>query len=247
MNNTKQHWDTVKNTLEGLAILEYQKVKEVLKRDSYFEKFLGKAKNRTMIKENPILYKSIMYHTQILEDAFKSQNSYKTFWNFSHRIKFIVEHDVNLQALKCSCGKKYTWTKYCRYCPDYKKNQLGKPHTEETKRKMRLSTLEYLKQQSGQIVPRYNRDSIKYIEEYGKANNLHFMHAENGGEYFVSGLGYFLDGYDPINNVAIEFDEKHHFDINGQLKQSDRERERQIVDLLKCKFIRIKHDSIQTK
>ena len=244
MNNTQQHWDTIKRTLKGLDVLNYEKVKEILKEGNYFEKFLGKAKNRTMIKENPTLYKSIMYYTQTLEDAFKLQGSYKTSWNFSHRIRFIIEHDINLQSLKCSCGKKYTWTTYCRYCPDYKKNQLGKPHTEETKRKMRLSTLEYLKQQKGQIVPRYNKDSIKYIEEYGKANNLHFMHAENGGEYFVSGLGYFLDGYDPINNVAIEFDEKHHYNIDGQLKQADREREQQIVNLLKCKFIRIKYDSI---
>lgn len=244
MNSTKQHWDTIKSKLEGLDIIEYDQVREVLKKDNYFEKFLGKAKNRTMLKENPRLYKSVLHHTQILEDAFKLQDSYKTFWNFSHRINFIVEHNVNLEALKCSCGRKYTWTKYCRYCPDYKKNQLGKPHTEETKRKMRLSTLKYLKQQSGQIVPRYNRDSIRYIEEYGKANNLHFMHAENGGEYFVGGLGYFLDGYDPINNVAIEFDEKHHFDANGQLKQPDIKREQQIVHLLKCKFIRIKYDSI---
>lgn len=244
MSSTKQHWDTIKSKLEGLDIIEYDQVREVLKKDNYFEKFLGKAKNRTMLKENPRLYKSVLHHTQILEDAFKLQDSYKTFWNFSHRINFIVEHNINLEALKCSCGRKYTWTKYCRYCPDYKKNQLGKPHTEETKRKMRLSTLEYLKQQSGQIVPRYNRESIRYIEEYGKANNLHFMHAENGGEYFVSGLGYFLDGYDPINNVAIEFDEKHHFDANGQLKQPDIKREQQIVDLLKCKFIRIKYDSI---
>lgn len=244
MNSTKQHWDAIKSRLDELDVIEYSKVKELLKDGNYFEKFLGKAKNRTMIKENPTLYKSIGYYTQILEDAFRSQNSYKTSWNFSHRISFIVERNLDLETLKCSCGKKYTWTKYCRHCPDYKKNQLGKPHTEETKRKMRSSALEYLKQQSGQVVPRYSRSSIKYIEEYGKANNLNFMHAENGGEYFINGLGYFLDGYDPINNVAIEFDEKHHFDANGQLRQPDIEREQQIVDLLKCKFIRIKYDSI---
>jgi len=244
MNNTKQHWDTVKDKLEGLEVMPYVNVQEILRKNNYFEKFLGKAKNRTMIKEDPKLYKSIMHHTQILQQAFQSQNSYKTFWNFSHRIRFIVEHNLNLEALRCSCGKKYTWTNYCRHCPDYKRNQLGKPHTEETKRKMRLSTLEYLKQQNGQLAPRYNRDSIKHIEEYGRINNLKFMHAENGGEYFVSGLGYFLDGYDPINNIAIEFDEKHHFDSEGNLKRQDVEREKQIRELLQCKFIRIKYDSI---
>lgn len=70
------------------------------------------------------------------------------------------------------------------------------------------------------------------------------MHAENGGEYFISGLGYFLDGYDPINKVAIEFDEKHHFDSKGNLKAKDVEREEQIKELLQCEFIRIKYDSV---
>lgn len=244
MNSTKKHWDDIKNRVEEQQILPYNEVVSMLKKNNYFQKFLGKAKNRTMMKENPSLYRSIIHYTVNLEQAFKSQNSYKGSWNFSHRIMFIVDHDINIETLRCACKKRYTWTKYCRYCPDYKKNQLGKPHTEETKRKQRLSTLEYLKQQSGQVSPRYNKDSIKYIEEYGKAHNLNFMHAENGGEYFISGLGYFLDGYDPINNVAIEFDEKHHFDNKGELKEKDKQREQQIINLLGCKFIRIKYDSV---
>jgi hypothetical protein len=244
MNTTKQHWDSIKHQITQLELLSYEETKTMLKKNNYFEKFLGKARNRTMLKENPVLYKAIMHHTSELEDVFKLQNTYKTSWNFSHRIRFIVEHDVNIKGLKCVCGKKYTWATYCRYCPDYKKSFLGKTHIEETKRKQRLSTLEYLKKQNGQLAPRYNRDSIGHIEEYGKAHNLTFMHAENGGEYFIGGLGYFLDGYDPINNVAIEFDEKHHFDPDGQLKEKDRQREKQITDLLGCRFIRIKYDSV---
>lgn len=244
MNYTKKQWADSKAHIDTLEILDYEEVKSILITDNYFEKFIGKAKNRTMIKENPILYKSINYYTKSLEEAFLSQKTYNTSYNFSHRMRFIVEHNLNLEKLRCSCGRKYTWNMYCRHCPDYKNNQLGKPHTEETKRKMRLSTLEYLKDQSGQIYPRYNRDSIAHIEKYAKENSLNFMHAENGGEYFIKGLGYFLDGYDPINNVAIEFDEKHHFDTDGNLKEKDKEREKQIKKLLNCEFIRIKYDSV---
>jgi hypothetical protein len=244
MNSTKQHWEDIKIKLESTNILPYGIVKDALIEDDYYKKFLGKARNRTMIKNSPELYSSIIHYTKTLEETFKAQNSYKACWNFTSRLKYIVECDLDIEKLKCTCGKKYTWTKYCRYCPDYKRNQLGKPHTEETKRRMRLSTLDYLKHQNGQLLPRYNRESIQHIETYGKMHNLRFMHAENGGEFFITELGYFLDGYDPINNVAIEFDERHHFDSNGNLKAADKERELQIKKLLNCKFIRLKYDSV---
>lgn len=56
------------------------------------------------------------------------------------------------------------------------------------------------------IVPNYNINVIPIIEEYGKKYGYNFQHAENGGEYYVDGLGYYLDGYDKENNVVIEVD-----------------------------------------
>ena len=109
---------------------------------------------------------------------------------------------------------------------------------------MRLSTLDYIKSMKGQVIPRYNKSSIKVLEEYAEKNNLRLMHAENGGEFFIKELGYFVDGYDPINNVVVEFDERYHFDSNGELKQKDRERESKIKKLLNCTFIRIKYDQV---
>lgn len=238
---TKQSWKKAKDSLEELDIYSVEDTIIELKRDDLYLSLEGKAKNRTLIKNNPKLYKSIIEHTKGLEESFKRQDAYKTNYNFSHRIRFLVERGLNLESLKCKCKKKYTWTTYCRHCPDYKKNQLGKPHTEDTKRKMRLSALDYIKQLKGQVMPRYNKNSIVLIEEYGKKYGYSFMHAENGGEYFVKELGYFLDGYDPIRNVAIEVDEKRHF-INGDLSPKDVERQRQVEDLLGCTFIRIKYD-----
>ena len=71
------------------------------------------------------------------------------------------------------------------------------------------------------------------------------MHAENGGEYFIKELGYFLDAYDPIHNIALEIDEKHHFNTDGNLKDKDLERQLQIETLLGCRFERIKYDNVQ--
>ncbi len=244
-SNTQAYWDRLKTKLKDLNILPYEDVYSFLTLDNNYLNYLGKAKNRTLISENLEMYKSIMFYTQHLEDSFKLQNSYAGFWNFSHRLRFIVEHNTEITRLKCKCGKKLTWTTYCRHCPDYKRNQLGKPHTELTKRKMRLSTLDYIKTLKGQVVPRYNKTSITVLENYAKKHNLRLMHAENGGEFFIKELGYFVDGYDPINNVVVEFDERHHFTLDGKLKQRDVERETEIKKLLKCEFIRIRYDQIQ--
>ena len=82
------------------------------------------------------------------------------------------------------------------------------------------------------------------IEEYGKNEGYTFMHAENGGEYFIKELGYFVDAYDPINNVVLEVDERHHFDNKGKLKEKDIIRQKEITKILGCKFIRIKYDRV---
>jgi hypothetical protein len=93
------------------------------------------------------------------------------------------------------------------------------------------------------IVPNYNINSISIIEQYGKENGYNFQHAENGGEFFVNGLGYYLDGYDVNKKVAIEIDESHHFDKNGKLGKKDIERQTKIEEFLGCKFIRIRYEN----
>lgn len=235
-------WKNIKNQMELLDCFSLEDTISQLTIGDYYTKLMGKAKNRTLMKENLKLYKSIMKHTKVLEDGFKKQNSYKTAYNFSHRVRFLVEKDACLDKLKCACSKRLTWTRYCRKCPDYKRNQLGKPHTEETKKRMRLSAIKYIQSLKGQVVPRYNKNSIPIIEQYGRDNGYTFMHAENGGEYFIKELGYFLDAYDPIKNVVLEVDERRHFNVDGELLEKDKERQKQIEHLLGCKFIRIKYD-----
>lgn len=93
------------------------------------------------------------------------------------------------------------------------------------------------------LFPNYNINSIPIIEEYGRVNGYKFQHAENGGEYFVEGLGYYLDGYDIENNVVIEIDELHHFDKSGNLNKKDIIRQNKIVEKLNCKFIRIRYEN----
>jgi len=93
------------------------------------------------------------------------------------------------------------------------------------------------------LFPNYNVNAIPLIEEYGKRHGYKFQHAENGGEYYVEGLGYYLDGYDRDKNVAIEIDEWHHFNKDGTLKKKDIVRQKRIEKKLNCTFIRIKYEN----
>ena len=73
-------------------------------------------------------------------------------------------------------------------------------------------------------------------------NNIYIQHAMNGGEYYIKELGYWLDGYDKLNNIVYEYDEAFHFDKYGKLLEKDIIRQNEIIDFLKCKFIRIKYN-----
>lgn len=238
-NYVKFGWNKIKSQLNDIKeIYSYDDMKKELLNNDFYKSLFGRSKNRTLIKQNPKLYKSIFFYTNILEKSFKQQNSYKGSYNFTYRIKFIVEHNCDVSKLKCQCGKKLTWTKYCRHCPEYHKTQTGKPHSVETKRKMRISTLEYLSKTKCQMIPRYNKHSIKLIEEFGNKHGYKFRHAENGGEVFLKELGYWLDAYDEKNNVVLEIYERQHY-RNGKLRPKDIQRENEIKKLLGCKFYTI--------
>lgn len=119
----------------------------------------------------------------------------------------------------------------------------GKKHSEETLTEIRLKRIEQVKERvfnGGQMYPNYNPSSIPIIE--AKANELgitDLQHAENGGEFFISELGYWVDGYSKEKNVVIEFDEAYHFDSDGNLTKKDIKRQKEIEKYLGCEFIRI--------
>jgi hypothetical protein len=237
----KEGWDRIKKELDNIKDLySYEETRALLLKDNFYLQLYGRAKNRTLIVKDGKLYNSVYYHTAELERVFKEQGTYKGSYSFSKRITFIVEYDCDIEKLKCNCGKKYNWTKYCRECPEYHRTQLDKPHREDTKKKMRVSTIKYLESVKGQLAPRYNKNSIELIEDFGKSNGYNFQHAENGGEYHIEELGYFLDAYDKEKNVVLEIDEPRHFDNNGELLEKDKIRQKEITELLGCSFYRIK-------
>jgi len=118
-------------------------------------------------------------------------------------------------------------------------SKKGKHHSEESKRKMKLFSIKRIeknKLNGNQLVPLYNPKSIPIIEKYGKANGYNFQHAENGGEYHIPELGYWVDGYDKIRNTVIEYYERAH---KNKIERDER-RKQEIVNYLNCKFIEIR-------
>lgn len=109
----------------------------------------------------------------------------------------------------------------------------GKSYTSETLQKLRVSTLNRLEKTIGQISPRYNPTACRVIEEYGNIHGYNFQHAENGGEFYIKELGYWVDGYDKEKNTVIEYYEKFHNNQN----ERDLRRQKEIVEHLKCNFI----------
>jgi len=104
---------------------------------------------------------------------------------------------------------------------------------------IRISTIKRLEQNVGQICPRYNPDGCRCLDKIMLETNTFIQHAENGGEFHIKELGYWVDGYDKENNIVYEYDEKHHFNIDGSLCDRDIRRQKEIEEFLGCKFIRM--------
>jgi very-short-patch-repair endonuclease len=118
----------------------------------------------------------------------------------------------------------------------------GKPKSDDHKLKLRCAKIKDLQSKFGkQLGPNYNSTACKLFEDINKKFGLSGKHAENGGEVMV--IGYWLDFYDPVINLAIEYDEVGH----KYKKEKDMKRQKEIVNELGCKFIRINEaDDLKT-
>ena len=121
---------------------------------------------------------------------------------------------------------------------EYKGGFKGCKHSLETKEKMRVSAMNYLKQMKDIECPRYNVNSIQYMNFLNEEHGWNLQHAENGGEIEI--CGYYVDGYDKEKNIVFEYDEpRHYIDINNSiLCEKDIERQNVIIQKLNCKFYR---------
>ena len=115
----------------------------------------------------------------------------------------------------------------------------GKTHTDEVKKILRFKRIEEIKNKLGQLSPNYNPSSISIIRQKAKELGItDLQHAENGGEFYIKELGYWVDGYSKEKNIVIEYYEKHH----NRQKKRDSRRQKEIEEYLECEFIIINEE-----
>jgi hypothetical protein len=117
--------------------------------------------------------------------------------------------------------------------------QMGRKLADDTRRKMRISKINYIIKENGGICPMFNKDAINYFSalETKRNWNGHYA-AKESGEYYLQELGYFVDYYEPNLNVVIEYDEPRHYYADGELRPRDKKRMKEIISHLHCKFYR---------
>lgn len=223
-----------KYVVEGLSILKISK-EVTASTDTIYRclKKYGLNRNKSEAQKNKCK-KDGVYNTFELD--------YKLLKEL-YLIKNFTSTEI-AKIFNCSKSKIYTTLKFLGVNKTVSETRKIRITTDDTRLKLRLKQIEYIKDsifKGGQIYPNYNKSAIKLIEEYGYRNDYNFQHAENGGEYYIEELGYWVDGYDKFKNVVLEFDEKHH----KYLIIKDEHRQNEIINHLKCKFIRLDENGIE--
>ncbi len=101
------------------------------------------------------------------------------------------------------------------------------PWPEEIKKKIRTSTFEYIKKKRDILWPCIGHNEKEILDKLEQEIGFKIIR-----QYECE--GYFIDGYIPEINIAIEVDER------PKNKPKDIEREKEIKQKLNCKFLRIR-------
>lgn len=112
----------------------------------------------------------------------------------------------------------------------------NKHFTAKTRRNMRLGLIRNIEQR------KLNGEPVRpFLGKYESfiINNLEKNIAPYKFIRQFRSAGYYVDGYCPALNLAVEVDENHHF-RNGKLSTKDTIRQSEIENDLKCSFLRIK-------
>lgn len=99
----------------------------------------------------------------------------------------------------------------------------------EVQEKMRISAQKRIIKNYG--IPRIGKNEIRILDELELSFNYKILR-----QYSI--IGYWLDGYIPELNLAIEVDERYH----NEQTNKDNKREQNIINKLNCDFVRIKDE-----
>ena len=175
-----------------------------------------------------------------LSDSVKLQWQRKTEYEKQKWISMISKNNKGHIETKEARQNKSNWWKQKhiqkwasdRYIGD--KNPLyGKHHSEKSKLQMRKSAIKRItknKFQNKKFGPNIGKNETKILNTIEQKLNIKLTR-----QYEI--LGYFIDGYDEINNIVYEVYERYH-NVPKQ-KKLDTIREDNIIKKLNCAFVKI--------
>jgi len=179
-----------------------------------------------------------MLEIKSLKMSEKCKGEKNSFFGRKH-----TEETKNKIRYTLKTGKHKDVVNSVKYRENMSKATKNKVFSNEHRRKLRLSKINQIsknKFDGNQISPAFNPIGCQILDKMSKETNTYIQHAMNGGELYIKHLGYWVDGYDEKNNIVYEIDEQQHFDISGNLKEKDKNRQNEIKKYLNCTFIRIK-------
>ena len=115
------------------------------------------------------------------------------------------------------------------------KSNRGKKRSASFRESQRQNAITAMEKR-GMLFRGYNKDACGYFENLNKERGWNLQHAENGGEIEI--IGYFPDAYDKDRNIVVEYDEPHHYNADGILREKDIIRMNEIIQKTGCTFYR---------
>jgi hypothetical protein len=160
---------------------------------------------------------------------------------------FSVEHKNNISRGRSGILHSKEWINNHRVEMMGNSYRKGIKHTLDDRRKIRVGVSKYIQRIAGdRRGPSFNERACYYFDWLNKWNTWNGQYATNKGEYLIKNLGYWVDYYEPKENIVIEWDEKYHY-RNGSLREKDISRMNEIKNYLKCKFFRYNETTNQLK
>lgn len=243
----------------GIPCPEKNKIKMSIERKAEGNPMFNKGKVFRKIKNKNNLIKLLKkYNYNISNLALEIGCKRDTIYVYIDRfnIKWDKEKTKRENFSRINTGRKFSKDirlKIKKNHAHYWKGRGGELHPafgrkikESSKLKMRISKIKYLESCNGQVFPFYNKKPCNFFNKLNILLNVNIQHAENGGEYYIKDLGYWIDGYEKDLNIVIEWNEDSHY-FDGKLTSKHKVRQKNIKRFLKCKFININQKTFNEK
>jgi very-short-patch-repair endonuclease len=96
----EKYYKELFENIKTLPILSREETRNALLKDNFYKKIFGRSCNRKLIKENPILWKSILENTKELDEIWEK--------NLTTKINFIIKHNYDTYKIRCQKCSKLT-------------------------------------------------------------------------------------------------------------------------------------------